>query len=121
MDEVQIAWLAGLLEGEGSFSVGPPSKPTQSRIQLSTTDEDVIARVSTMFNVRYHQVTHRTNTNVRSTKPMFVLQVRGSTAVIWMRRLLPYMGIRRTQQIEKAIKAYTPKVVRYNKEKYLSD
>jgi hypothetical protein len=119
--ETDVAWLAGLLEGEGAFSLGPPSKPTQSRIQLSTTDEDIAARVATMFGVRYHQITHRTNTGVRSTKPMFVLQVRGSTAVIWMRRVLPYMGARRTQQIETAIAGYTPKTVRYNRVTYLSE
>jgi hypothetical protein len=40
----ELAWLAGLLEGEGSFMPGPPSNPRMPIICLAMNDEDVMAR-----------------------------------------------------------------------------
>jgi len=45
----ELRWLAGLLEGEGSFLKGPPSAPRHPMIAVQMTDEDVIARVAAMF------------------------------------------------------------------------
>lgn len=42
-------WLAGLLEGEGSFLKGPPSAPRYPVLSLQMTDEDVVARVAAML------------------------------------------------------------------------
>ena len=53
MTELELVWLAGLLEGEGAFLHGPPSAPNQPRIALNMTDLDVVERVSKMFNVKY--------------------------------------------------------------------
>ena len=40
-----IAWAAGLFEGEGCISVGSKRRPTHApRVSLSTTDEDVVRR-----------------------------------------------------------------------------
>ena len=38
----EIAWLAGLLEGEGSFMPGPPSNPRMPIICLAMNDADVM-------------------------------------------------------------------------------
>ena len=45
----QLHWLAGLLEGDGSFLTGPPSAPRHAVLALQMTDEDVVARVAAMF------------------------------------------------------------------------
>jgi len=41
----QFAWLAGILEAEGSFGAGPPSKPNALYIKAEMVDRDVIARI----------------------------------------------------------------------------
>jgi hypothetical protein len=41
----ELHWLAGLLEGEGSFTAGPPSSPRMPVISVNMTDEDVVARL----------------------------------------------------------------------------
>jgi hypothetical protein len=39
-----LIWLAGILEGEGSFMKGPPSSPNRPVISMVTTDIDVALR-----------------------------------------------------------------------------
>ncbi len=53
MDERILHWLAGLLEGEGSFLKPPPSAPNTPRITLQMTDEDVVQRVQEIFDLTY--------------------------------------------------------------------
>ena len=48
-----LYWLAGLLEGEGSFMRGPPSRPNMPAIAIQMTDEDVIQRVAQLWAVCY--------------------------------------------------------------------
>lgn len=112
ISDLELGWLAGILEGEGSFSKGPPSKPRMSRIQMQTTDEDVISRVARILGVRYCKIADRTDTGLRQTKSAFHVQLRGSRAVAWMRQLRPLMGQRRQQQIDAAIEGYEAGVVR---------
>ncbi len=45
VDPLELHWLAGLLEGEGSFMVGPPSDPRRPAIAVQMTDEDVMRRI----------------------------------------------------------------------------
>jgi hypothetical protein len=55
LPENQFHWLAGLLEGEGSFLKAPPSAPNRPVISMQSTDEDVIARVASLMSVSYWQ------------------------------------------------------------------
>lgn len=100
----ELAWLAGLLEGEGSFCKGPPSKPNSPRVALSMTDEDVVSRVALLLGVRYH----RSNRGkAKGWKPCFMLYQSGRPAVALMQRLRPLMGNRRQGQIDRAVACYT--------------
>jgi hypothetical protein len=56
---VELAWLAGLLEGEGSFMPGPPSDPRMPIICLAMNDEDVMARVGRMLGRKVLPVKRR--------------------------------------------------------------
>ncbi len=38
VDELTLHWLAGLLEGEGSFCVGLPSHPNSASIHIKMVD-----------------------------------------------------------------------------------
>lgn len=54
MENNDLHWLAGLLEGEGSFMKPSPSSPNCPIISLQMTDEDIVKRVSLLFNCKYH-------------------------------------------------------------------
>ena len=50
----ELHWLAGLLEGEGSFMTGPPSSPGLPVIAVNMTDHDVMARLGRIFGRKVH-------------------------------------------------------------------
>lgn len=97
-----LCWLAGLLEGEGSFVKGPPSSPRCPRIQLPMTDCDVVERVARLFDRRVF----RSDRGVeRGYKPCYLTSLKGAAAVTLMRSLRPLMGARRRGQIDRALSA----------------
>ena len=110
MTREDLLWLAGLLEGEGSFVKGPPSSPRSPQVSLEMTDEDVVARVSALVGVKYYAPKNRSPGRWRQT---FHIHVRGARAVDLMRGLRPFMMARRSQQIANALAHYSPKRVRY--------
>jgi hypothetical protein len=99
-------WLAGLLEGEGSFMKGPPSKTNLPVITLTTTDEDVIAKVASFWDVKYHQVSV-SRSILNNWKIPFMIVLKGHKAVVLMKKLYPIMSIRRQQQIDTALSCYS--------------
>jgi hypothetical protein len=105
MRDKDLHWLAGLLEGEGSFMKPPPSQPNQPTVALHMTDEDVVARVANLVGVRHRPVKNR---NPGVWKDSFLLQVRGGRAVELMTTLRPLMGARRQVQIDRALANYDP-------------
>ncbi len=109
MKNSDLHWLAGFLEGEGSFLKGPPSCSNLPIVQAVTTDEDVIYRVSQLFNTKHMEVCKERNI-VNGWKPAYTVRLKGKKAVRLMKKLLPLMGERRQQQIQKAISSYDPKI-----------
>ena len=99
-------WLAGLLEGEGSFIKGLPSSPSQSSITLHMTDEDIIARVAEIFDVSYFFVPRQKPHH----KDSYRLHKRGTGAIEIMKELLPLMGKRRQKQINEAIEFFNKNI-----------
>jgi hypothetical protein len=100
-----LHWLAGLLEGEGSFLKGPPSAPRHPILALQMTDEDVVARVAAMFGRRASCWQPREARWQRT----FLVRVTGAKAVAWMTALHPLMGQRRREQIDRALASYEPR------------
>lgn len=103
IDELTLHWLAGLLEGEGSFTAGIPANPAKPIISLQMTDEDVVAKVAAIFQVKYHQVEMNHEKGWRDT---YRLRIAGKKAVAVMKLLRPLMGERRQGQIDKALACY---------------
>jgi hypothetical protein len=102
-----LHWLAGLLEGEGSFMVGPPSSPGLPVIAVNMTDQDVMARLGRIFERKVHLIRPR---NVRW-QTSYQVRVHGRDAVRWMCLLRPLMGSRRQMQIDRALASYAPRTV----------
>jgi hypothetical protein len=100
-----IAWLAGLLEGEGSFSVTRSGGLAYPVVSVHMCEEFVVRRAAQVLGAPgtwFHKTTHA---RWRST---YATAVSGSAAVPWMRRLRPFMGARRTEAIDAALAAYHP-------------
>lgn len=96
-----IAWLAGLLEGEGSFKKPAPSAPHLPIVTVQMTDEDVIARAARLVGVGYCSVIPK---NPRH-QPTFVMSAKETRARDLMLALRPLMGQRRRGQIDQAVAA----------------
>ena len=106
MIQNNIDWLAGLLEGEGCFSIQRPNRKGRSpypTITLAMTDEDIVRHAAEIFGITY-----RHHKYTKSFKSVWVCTVTCSRAETWMTILRPYMGKRRQQQIDAALK-YRPK------------
>lgn len=100
MTDTELAWLAGILEGEGSFIVvkrkrTPRRKPAwfqyDCRVQVGMKDRDIIARVASLLGTAHS----------RTKAGMYVTYLSGYYGFDVMRRLHPLMGARRRSQIEK--------------------
>lgn len=107
VDRRDIRWAAGLFEGEGWASLDTHKRSygrgvyTYTVAGLTTTDEDVgrtFARImgGTLFG-HYE--------NKRGVKRLWTWRVRNAEAIAALSRLLPYMGERRTKQIEAALQS----------------
>jgi len=103
LTDVEIAWIAGLLEGEGCFA----TSKNCPEIMLAMSDEDVIRK--------FRDLTVPTNTISviqgnrigRDSKPMYRVGVYAKSAVELMETILPYMGIRRAIKISEILSEYT--------------
>ena len=97
-------WLVGLLEGEGSFIKGPPSRPYSPIVQIQMTDRDVIARAAELMGTYVYHCKYKAKAHHKTTYRAFLI---GERAVQLMRRIQPHMGERRQQQIEAALACWT--------------
>jgi hypothetical protein len=107
MTDLEFHWLAGLLEGEGSFQKGPPSEPNRPRISLMMTDEEIVRRAAAITGLGYLHC--RKDKRNKKWKPYFYLSMRGYFAGELMKKLRPLMGTRRQAQIDVALASYTPR------------
>jgi hypothetical protein len=97
----EIAWLAGILEGEGSFLMQHCAVNGKNyyypRITVTMTDEDVIIRVAAMFGTKAHPI------KPKKGLPQYRATIAGERGVAFMRGLLPYMGGRRSSKMRALI------------------
>lgn len=100
----EVAWLAGLLEGEGCFYL---SVLGYLQIELAMTDLDVVQRAAKVGGA---VTTITTRYDKRGTrKPTYRICFNGFQAIRIMEKILPYMGKRRTAKIERLIKVWGSK------------
>lgn len=109
MNQKQICWLAGLLEGEGCFS---PLKYTKAsgeetyrpRIQIHMNDRDVLERVAEFCGVGNvtgpYGAGRGGNPNAQG---FYKWAISGSEAGKIMQAVLPFMGARRASKITEVL------------------
>lgn len=99
-----IVWLAGYLEGEGSFCFfnrsGDNSHLKKFVISVSSTDKDIIERVGKLFNCYVNTGLYHQKMGYKTT---YKSGITGKKAIGWMMTLYSLMGERRKLQIKKTI------------------
>lgn len=101
-EELDIAWAAGILEGEGCFGLNKVKNCSykQITIRCKMTDNDIILRLQSIFGgyVRPKKPNKETN------KPLWewsLYKQADVEAVIF--KILPYLGIRRSAKAKELL------------------
>jgi hypothetical protein len=104
MTDIELAWLAGLLEGEGSFinqtSRWRGRRYIYVRVCIQMTDLDIIERVRTVTGVP--NKIFEPKITISGRKQMYRFWIDGQKAYDLMTLLRPFMGHRRQGQIDTA-------------------
>jgi len=98
---VDTAWLAGILEGEGSFIWNNKGGNVYGcpYLRIGMTDEDIVKRVQSMIGGRIRIESARQ----KGWKDQFRLAISGQPAIEVMKKILPFMGERRSIKISQLI------------------
>lgn len=99
-----IAWLAGLLEGEGCFTIYKQKNfqhKTYVLVQIHMTDFDVLDKILRI--VREGKIRGPYRENRPNHKPYKCWTIRGFPALALLKAILPHMCSRRTIKIKKCI------------------
>jgi hypothetical protein len=103
--ECALPWLAGLLEGEGSFCsarVGPHAYPV---LEVKMCDDDVVERARVLLGATSVTIDKARRTHWNQT---YRAKLSGHRAAAWMRRLSGLMSVRRQAAIDKALAEFRP-------------
>lgn len=99
--EVVYAWAAGILEGEGCFSIHrrkDRSNTLNTAIHCEMTDEDIIRRLHAVFKVgtvnARRNMSGRKDTRARKATWIWSAQKKSDVLEVIL-RVLPYLGERR--------------------------
>jgi len=103
----EFLWLAGWLEGEGSFLAPPPSDPRRPRIQAVSRDRDVVYEAARLLDIK---PLHRRDPRNPSWSPLWSVMKAGDRARTLMKALRSLMGQRRCAQIEFALQSSAEQV-----------
>lgn len=103
MTEVEIAWVAALLEGEGAFFSTPKKSTTggvyyEYRVSCNMCDEDVLARLHRLVAVGRLSGPHKRKNPKHKPFYRWNLSKRFEVLDLCM-KILPYMGLRRSAKI----------------------
>lgn len=96
MEKIKLAWLAGLLEGEGCFRWDYRTP----RIMLRMTDRDVVQKAALLCKRR---LLGPYVNRAKKYKPAFQMDVSGLQAIQLMKSLLPFMHSRRSAKIKEIL------------------
>lgn len=101
-EELDIAWAAGILEGEGSFIINTQKgrKTPSVRIKCEMTDHDIILRLRDVFAVgNIHTPKIRPGC-----KQSWALQIyKQSDIETVIHKVMPYLGIRRSAKAKELL------------------
>lgn len=98
MTEAQIAWVAGIIEGEGCFSVSNKS-PKSWWISVRVTDLDIIKRLQAYTGIG--STNQDKSTYYIGKKPVYSWIVTKKVQRVWLANLImPWLGERRSKRLK---------------------
>ena len=112
LTEIQIAWIAGLFEGEANFGLDSRSKtrykistaPASPFIKISMVDQDVIKKVAKLVNKSCFSPSRKTSTG----KTVYVVHIGDRATLSYLLPLLlPHLGERRQKNVQECLDALT--------------
>lgn len=105
MNNEQLAWVAGLLEGEGCFTQKTTKGSIRGSIAIACqmTDEDVLRRLHQYVGAGSLSGPYD---NGPKCKPRWCFRISGESAYLLMKQLRPWMLSRRAEKIDSLIKRY---------------
>lgn len=102
MSSTDLAWLAGMYEGEGTFYLakawGKKNPLAAPAMCLTSTDEDVLVRVAALMGNKSYS-----RRKLPSGKTAYKAVKRGVPAMTLMLTLFPVMGKRRQEKISEVL------------------
>jgi len=98
-----MAWLAGIIEGEGCFLV----LDSRVAVVVAMTDEDVVCRVADLFGVTAQSYFPK---RVGS-KRVYVARATGARAVSIMSAVSGYLGVRRRTKAQECLAVYAQALI----------
>lgn len=103
---IDLAWLAGILEGEGCFQLhkNTGGRHPVARLQLKMTDRDIVERAARIMcsEGKFRKV-NREKDYKPHYKDQYLCAIYGQTAKDVMRAVLPFMGARRYAKIKEVL------------------
>ena len=96
--EIEVAYIAGLLEGEGTFL----NKGLCPIIQVGMTDDDVIEKVADIINIGNRRI-HIQEDKRPKYKTKYIICLAGFDAFKWMKLIRPHMCSRRGKELDEII------------------
>src|SRR5207245_10358018 len=106
--EARVAWLAGVMEGEGSFLSARFDGHSYPRVQMTMCDKDVLERAMTLMPASHMYAINDKRGIERGWSEAWMVRVNGRPAAAVMTAVLPWMGSRRTRAIDRALSAWRP-------------
>lgn len=86
---VDLAYWAGLFDGEGCVFISKSKKHYQAGVNLSNTDENIIRALKDSFGGRFYSTHPKGNR-----KPAFIWQAWGETALNFLTAIKPYVRVK---------------------------
>lgn len=120
LSETDIAWIAGLLEGEGSFGLDARSSkryrvstaPPMPYIRISMTDEDIIAKCSSLLHKSYFSPKRLTSAG----KQVYTLHIGDRQTLFYLLpQIFPYLSKRRQKRVQECLDALNDCQVWYSR------
>ena len=98
---MDIAWVAGIVEGEGCIVVSPKSRSL--RLSVEMTDLDVLQRLATILGPTARVNKRNIELKNPAHKDRYVLHLYGAPMAGWLQTIYPLMGARRQSRIRDAL------------------
>jgi len=100
----EIAWVAGILEGEGHFGFTNVGKRSPM-ITLQMTDLDVVERVRSLVD-KSQSIKIGKDKRKETYKDIYRITLNGSRAIEWMMTIYPLMSVRRKSRIRECVETW---------------